>query len=200
MPDVEVRRRSRARVWAAATVAVAGLLGACIGNDPAPGATAVDGPATATAGTSTPADGFAPPPSLHPDVDQLPAGTVLVDPGDGAESRHVAVRIAATDDARRRGLMEVPDVPDGAGMWFAYDEDRTGGFWMRNTLVDLDIAWVDAAGRIVATTTMEVCRVSACPTYEPGVPYRTALEVRAGWFEANGVEVGDTAVLVATTP
>lgn len=140
------------------------------------------------------------PPPLHADVDRLPAGTVLVDPGGGAAELPVAVRIASTDEARRFGLMEVPEVPDGVGMWFAYDADRTGSFWMRNTLVDLDIAWVDVAGRIVAITTMEVCDADPCPSYEPGAPYRDALEVPAGWLDANDVEVGDTAELVGTSP
>jgi uncharacterized membrane protein (UPF0127 family) len=197
MPAVEVSRRRRAPTRVATVVVVASLLAACsTGDDAVPAATGADSPVA----TSTSADGFPPPPPLHPEVDVLPAGTVRVDPGDGAEPLHVAVRIAATDDARRHGLMEVPEVPDGAGMWFSYEEDRTGGFWMRDTLVDLDIAWVDAAGRIVSTTTMEVCDVPACPSYEPDAAYRTALEVPAGWFGAHGVEVGDTAVLVARTP
>lgn len=153
----------------------------------------------AAAETDAPAVVTTPPP-LHPDVDRLPSGTVLVDPGAGAADLPVAVRIASTHEARRFGLMEVPEVPDGTGMWFTYREDRTGPFWMRNTLVDLDIAWVDAAGRIVSTATMAVCDTSPCPRYEPGETYRHALEVPAGWLDANDVEVGDTVALVATAP
>lgn len=159
----------------------------------------IDPDVRATTEADDPA-GMTSPPALHPEVDRLPAGTVLVDPGGGGVELPVAVRIASTDEARRFGLMEVPDVPDDVGMWFTYGEDRTGGFWMRNTLVDLDIAWVDAAGRIVAIETMEVCDADPCPSHEPGEAYRHALEVPAGWLDANDVEVGDTAELVETVP
>ena len=178
-----------------ALVVPALLLAGCDRGTAADGASAEPAVPAAT----DPADVATPPP-LHPEVDRLPAGTVLVDPGGRAAELPVAVRIAGTDDSRRFGLMEVPEVPDGVGMWFTYGEDRTGGFWMRNTLVDLDIAWVDAAGRIVAIATMEVCDADPCPSYEPGAPYRHALEVPAGWLDANDVEVGDTAALVGTAP
>lgn len=131
------------------------------------------------------------PPSLHPSVDDYPAGRVVVDPGDGASLLPVLVRIADTARRRSHGLMEVADVPDGVGMWFVYDQDTTGSFWMKGTRTDLDIAWVDDNGRIVAVETMAVCDADPCPTYDPGVTYRTALEVRAGWLADNDVQVGD---------
>jgi len=140
------------------------------------------------------------PEPLHASVDDWPAGTVVVDPGDGADELLVGVRIAAQRSQRRHGLMEVPSVPTGTGMWFAYGVDRTGGFWMKGTLTDLDIAWVDEAGIIVATDTMPVCPGDPCPTYEPDAAYRSALEVPAGWLADNDVEVGDTAWLVPAGP
>ena len=130
-------------------------------------------------------------PPLHPSVDDWPVAEVVVDPGDGAAPIPVAVLVADTAERRSHGLMEVEEVPDGVGMWFVYEEDSTGAFWMKGTLTDLDIAWVDDRGRIVAVETMTVCEQDPCPTYDPGASYRTALEVPAGWLEANGVEVGD---------
>jgi len=131
------------------------------------------------------------PPALHPSVDDYPAGRVVVDPGDGAALLPVVVRVADDSQRRSHGLMEVEEVPDGVGMWFTYDEDHTGGFWMKGTRTDLDIAWVDDRGRIVAIETMIVCEADPCPSYDPGAAYRTALEVRSGWYADNGVEVGD---------
>lgn len=141
---------------------------------------------TSTEPTATPSL-----PSLHPSVDDYPVGRVVVDRGDGSEVLPVRVRVADTAEHRSHGLMEVEEVPDGIGMWFVYESDHDGAFWMKGTRTDLDIAWVDDGGRIVAIETMEVCEADPCDTYDPGVSYRTALEVRSGWFADNDVEVGD---------
>jgi uncharacterized protein len=138
-------------------------------------------------------------PALHPSVDGYPEALLDVIAGDGSTHRLV-VKVADTAERKAHGLMEVPAVPDGTGMWFPYGEDRTGGFWMKGTETDLSIAWVDAAGVIVAVADMEVCRADPCPTYEPGVPYRAALEVRRGWFEERGIDVGDRVLEVRTGP
>lgn len=177
----------------AAVLALAG----CTGGDPVATTTAgptptgnvLDGDGEVGA-TDTPRAVPTPPP-LHPSVDHYPAGRVVVDPGDGAELLPVVVRVADDPERRSHGLMEVEEVPDGAGMWFVYESDHTGGFWMKGTRTDLDIAWVDDRGRIVAIETMTVCEADPCPSYDPGAAYRTALEVRSGWFGDHDVEVGD---------
>lgn len=202
--------RTLRTVWLMAAVTVAGVLVGCGGDAASSSVTTGAGPTstrpTATAQPTTqgsdagPSAGTTPPP-LHPSVDGWPAGTVVVDPRDGSGQRSVAVRIAQTSDQRSHGLMEVADLPDGAGMWFAYDRDTDGGFWMKGTLVDLDIAWVDAADTIVAVASMQVCEVDPCPSWEPGADYRSALEVPSGWLAANGVDVGDTArLMTAASP
>ncbi len=135
-------------------------------------------------------------PPLHPSVDDWQEGRVEVVAGDG--TRHVvAVRLATTAEQRSHGLMEVPDLPDGAGMWFAYDQDRTGGFWMKNTLVALDIVYVGADDRIVSVAEADPCRQDPCPTYEPEGVYRNVLEVPGGYLERIGAGVGDAVRLVA---
>ena len=135
-------------------------------------------------------------PDLHPSVDGWEAGTVEVVTADGR--RHlVGVRIARTPDQRAHGLMEVPDLPDGAGMWFVYDEDRTGGFWMKNTLVPLDITYVGADGRIVDVADAVPCEADPCPSYPPSGPYRSVLEVPAGYLDRIDAGVGDVVRLVA---
>jgi uncharacterized membrane protein (UPF0127 family) len=130
-------------------------------------------------------------PPLHPRVDALPLGVVALHPETADEPVQVRVRIAATPEERRHGLMEVEHLPDGVGMLFVYDADTTSGFWMKDTLVPLDIAWASAEGEIVAVATMEPCAGDPCPTYSPGHPYRYALEVPAGFLERAGVTVGD---------
>lgn len=113
-----------------------------------------------------------------------------------ADSVPLRVELAETPDQRAMGLMERASLPPDAGMLFTYGEDQPAdaGFWMYRTRVPLDIAFLDAGGRIVAVRAMEPCTSPDprwCPTYEPGVPYRAALEVNRGWLERHGVGVGD---------
>lgn len=125
-------------------------------------------------------------PPLHPSVDDWPEATI----GLGIDQRvvAVAVKVAETPERRRHGLMEVEEVPPGAGMLFLFPEDTQSGFWMKDTEVPLGIAWADADGRIVDTAIMEPCRTEECPVYEPDEPYRVALEVAADWFRELGVD------------
>jgi uncharacterized membrane protein (UPF0127 family) len=65
------------------------------------------------------------------------------------------------------------------GMLFVFAEDTRGGFWMKNTLVPLTIAFFDAQGKRVRKLSMTPCRQASCPIYDPGRRYRFALELRA---------------------
>jgi uncharacterized membrane protein (UPF0127 family) len=104
----------------------------------------------------------------------------------------VAVEVADTPDERSRGLSGREELPAEAGMLFLFDEPVNQGFWMKDTLIPLSIAFLDAEGRIVALRDMEPCRREPCPLYDPGQPYSSALEVNQGAFERWGVGVGDT--------
>jgi uncharacterized protein len=127
-------------------------------------------------------------PPLHASVDDYPEAWVTLRRPDGAIS--LPVKLADTQERRTHGLMEVTELPEGTGMLFVFEEERTGGFWMKDTLVPLDIAFVDAADGIVAILAMDPCEEDPCDVYEPGHAYRAALEVPQGWFAAEGIEVG----------
>jgi uncharacterized protein len=142
--------------------------------------------ATPTEVTADPAELAA---RIDPDLAHLDGAEVTIATADGAVTVEALVAEAAED--RQRGLMHVPHLPDGTGMLFVFADDRTGGFWMKDTLVALDIAFVDAAGTIVAIVAMDPCDEDPCPVHEPGAAYLTALEVPQGWFDAAGVAVGD---------
>jgi len=64
-------------------------------------------------------------------------------------------------------------------MLFVFPEETYGGFWMKNTLVPLTIAFFDAQGKRVRKLSMKPCRQESCPIYSPGRRYRFALELRA---------------------
>ncbi|MDR5901954.1 DUF192 domain-containing protein [Halomonas icarae] len=119
---------------------------------------------------------------------------ITVDTRTGEHEFHAEV--ARTSAERSRGLMGRERLAEEGGMLFLYTSEQPGrsGFWMYNTLIPLDIAFIDGAGRIVSTHTMLPCGSDApadCPVTRPGMPYRAALEVRGGAFRALGIGVGD---------
>ena len=115
--------------------------------------------------------------------------TVIIETDDG--SVLVEAEVADNPEKRARGLMERTELADDAGMVFLFFEDSSGGFWMKNTLIPLSIAFFDQSGEILAILDMEPCEADPCEVYDPGVTYRGALEVNQGAFEEWGVEEGD---------
>jgi len=124
----------------------------------------------------------------------LEQGRLRVSDGQGRTRMTVAVVVADTAAARTRGLQGVAHVPEGVGMLFTFpdrpsDEPRPA-FWMLDTVVALDIAFV-ADGTVVGVATMQPCTVRPCPTTHPGVAYDSAIEVAAGALATAGIAPGD---------
>jgi uncharacterized protein len=113
----------------------------------------------------------------------------------GEQLVRVNVELAESPEQRERGLMGRESLPADAGMLFLYPEDHRGGFWMKDTLIPLSIAFLGGDGAVLALLDMEPCRADPCPVYDPGVPYRSALEVNRGAFAGWGVEPGDVVAL-----
>jgi hypothetical protein len=107
------------------------------------------------------------------------------------------VEIADTSEERAAGLSGRASVPADAGMAFLWDEPVEAEFWMKDTLIPLQIAFWDEGGRIVGLIEMEPCEADTCPHYRPEKPIVGAVEANAGWFTAHGVAVGDTVELDA---
>ena len=112
-------------------------------------------------------------------------------------SAKVTVEIAATDAPRRQGLMLRQTMDEDAGMLFLFPADSTTGFWMRNTYLPLDIAYIDAAG-----TVLEVRQGTPLDetSLTPKGPYRYTLEVNQGWFARHGFGPGATVTLPTDLP
>lgn len=137
------------------------------------------------------------------------------------ENISIEVEIADTAAERSQGLMCRESVASGTGMLFLFSSDQTSGFWMKNTYVALDIAYIDADGVIVDIREMRPCTalldseghvIGEWPDFPeqclddqenynggtypagstPQASYRSALEVPQGYFQANSVAVGDS--------
>jgi uncharacterized membrane protein (UPF0127 family) len=99
----------------------------------------------------------------------------------------VTAEIADTPALRERGLMDRDSLPENHGMLFVYADEQIRSFWMRNTPLALDIAFLDRNGSIVNVETMEP---NSDESWLSESPAMYALEMSAGWFERNGVGVG----------
>jgi uncharacterized protein len=111
----------------------------------------------------------------------------------------VNVEIAADDELRAQGLMWRDQLRPGTGMLFLFKEDEEHGFWMKNTLIPLDMVWIDKDQRVVAVKyNVPPCKVANCPSYPPGVLSRYVLEVAGGVAEAHGIKAGDQLKFVQT--
>ncbi|MGE3961237.1 MAG: DUF192 domain-containing protein [Dehalococcoidia bacterium] len=76
---------------------------------------------------------------------------------------------------------------EGRGMVFYREDFGQTGFWMQNTHIDLDIAFVDDQGEILFITTMFA---DTRDIHRPDAPYVVAIEAPAGWYAANGIAEG----------
>lgn len=112
----------------------------------------------------------------------LPVRTIQVD------GHAVNVEIAATSKDRETGLMHRESLAPDGGMLFMYNDERPRSFWMKNTLIPLDIAFVRRDGTIVKIAQMEPISVERTQSLYPA---SFALEMNVGWFAAHDVEAGD---------
>ncbi len=115
-------------------------------------------------------------------------GTVTREAEIRVGSSVVTVEIADDPDVRSRGLMGRDSLPEDHGMLFVYPEEQILSFWMRNTRIPLDIAFIDRSGFILEIQQMEPHDDASHASKQPAM---YALELRKGWFEDHGVEVGE---------
>ena len=119
----------------------------------------------------------------------FPRATAVIDTGE--RRVRLTVEVADEPDEWRTGLMHRRSLARNAGMMFVFPQPIRGGFWMKNTLIPLSIAFFDRQGRILRIMVMTPCRADPCPTYDPKVAYKGALEVNRGSFGRWGVRRGD---------
>jgi hypothetical protein len=132
-------------------------------------------------------------PVPNPSLD-LPQGNLTV-AGSAGPKLSLHVQIAESAQSRERGLMGVKKMPDQVGMAFLFGGPTSTGFWMKDTLIPLDIAFWDSKGRIVATSTMTPCGTGSCPVYQPATTYVSSVEMNAGLLAARGIRTGDKVTL-----
>ncbi len=98
------------------------------------------------------------------------------------------IEIVQDAESRQQGLMNREQLAEDQGMLFVFESTRMLSFWMRNTYIPLDIAFIDEGGKIVDIQRMEP--LDDTTSYHSAAPALYALEVNAGWFKERGIKVG----------
>lgn len=113
-----------------------------------------------------------------------------------AEFGGVSLRIesATTEAQRERGLAGRTSITDDYGMLFVFPEDGIYGFWMKDTLVPLDIFWLDGEGRVVSIAA-DVATSTYPHVFYPTAPARYVLETAAGFSKAHSIATGTKLLL-----
>ena len=104
------------------------------------------------------------------------------------KDREFLVEVAKTGEERAVGLMGRTSLGKEEGMLFIFEDEGIHGFWMKNTLLPLSIAFIDREGKIIRIADMQPLTLS---THHPPQPVLYALEMNKGWFAKNGIKVGD---------
>ena len=104
---------------------------------------------------------------------------------------------ASTPQQRQQGLMNRESLDANAGMLFIFPTEERESFWMKNTLIPLDIIFITADLRVLEIyQSVPPCAGVLCPFYTSSAPITYALEVNAGFSDQNGVKAGDAVRVV----
>jgi len=136
--------------------------------------------ACGAAPSASPTPAAAPTPAAGPRV-IMPSGAVYT------------VEVARTPEDQAQGLMYRESLPPRAGMIFLFTDGGAHNFWMKNTMIPLDIIWIDAGGKVVfVSADTPPCKSDPCPNYGPKTPAPTVLEIAGGMAAKEGIVAGAT--------
>lgn len=122
---------------------------------------------------------------------------------DGTSVGEVTLEVADTPEERRVGLMGRESLARDRGMAFVYRDEAPRSFWMKNTLVPLDMVFLDSDLRVLNVETAEPrpnVSDAALERYRSDGAARYVLELNAGFAEEHGIGAGDTLDLCEVEP
>ena len=128
----------------------------------------------------------------------LAIATLTLRAADGSNPTHIQAEIAYTGAQRQKGLMFRETMSETRGMLFLFPSDGRGGFWMKDTILPLTIAYIGANGRVQELRAGTPHDDQTILT--PAEPYRYVLEVNEGWFERHNLGVGSIITLPPGLP
>lgn len=111
---------------------------------------------------------------------------------DGGRRHAFAVELAVTSEQLSQGLMFRRDLPAGTGMLFDFGSPRQVAMWMKNTLIPLDMLFMDRSGRVVYVEQYAV--PGSLEPRGPAEPVLGVLELPAGTARRLGLKPGDRVI------
>jgi len=99
------------------------------------------------------------------------------------------VELANTPAERQKGLMFRESMADNHGMLFVFDDVSPRSFWMKNTLIPLDMIFINGNWTVVHVANAVPCTADPCPSYS-SPPAMYVLEINGGIAEKSGIKVG----------
>jgi uncharacterized protein len=103
----------------------------------------------------------------------------------------IIVEIADSPEERSQGLMFREDLCANCGMFFIFEQEGMHGFWMKNTLIPLDIMFINGELIIVDIISADPCIAEDCDTYVPRAQALYVLELNKGHAEEHNFDIGD---------
>ncbi len=133
-------------------------------------------------------------PSVPPNLNLAPtSGTTTAPRATAPDGTIVTLELAVTPEEIGQGLMYRPSLAEDHGMLFLFRLERVPSFWMKNTLIPLDLLFLDGKGVILEISeNAQPCAVEPCPQYIPAHAAWAVLEVNAGFAARHGLAAGDT--------
>ena len=113
------------------------------------------------------------------------------------KQRCFSVESAKTAVERERGLMFRENLDKNNGMLFIFPKEDKWNFWMKNTLIPLDIIWIDSNNKIVEIKENALpCKENLCQIYSPKTKAKYVLELNSGITKENNIKIGDEVDLI----
>ena len=101
------------------------------------------------------------------------------------------VEIADDNQERMNGLMFRKNLDENSGMLFVFDNEESQIFWMKDTLIPLDMIFIGKDLKIINIEHALPCGKEPCPLYKSQAPSKYVLEVNSGFSAKNNLKAGD---------
>lgn len=141
-------------------------------------------------------------PPLLPTHDELLASLLPLTIEQEGHSIELFVEVADTAQKRSEGLKGRKNLSTQSGMLFVFEAENVKNFWMQNTLIPLDILWLNRDKTIIGHDTMVPCQPTngdeACPMTSSPSETLYALEVHNQFVEDNAIEIGNKTIFSIT--
>lgn len=103
------------------------------------------------------------------------------------------IEVVSTPAEREKGLMFKDSLDKNKGMLFVFESEGSYPFWMKNTLIPLDMIWMDSSGKIVDIAEADPCTEDPCFVYYHAESAKYVLEINKGLSSELGIMIGQMA-------